>query len=318
MAATPLALREALFMAKGLQKSLGRRGQLGGVSALRRSDVPPPRKKKLLSRFLVRPVALGLAADMPPPEKKLKRRAGAFSTAKTVASSVKSFPRSHETVHWQSEGGKQFVGAILGVHRGTIYGWVRDDDDPARPLEVEADFGSRQRARAVKVNGTSVLLPQGDKADHVFAVPVWRAPAGFRLDWRCRVVTLRIAGTGVAMVQLLVPANPHALEALGFDGYCDIVDDRIRGWVWQPANPENSIDVAAFVDGKFLARATANAVRDDLRAHNIGTGAYGFTMAVPKTLRNGRTHRIDVVVAESGTLLKRGQLLLKGGSLRFA
>jgi hypothetical protein len=195
---------------------------------------------------------------------------------------------------------------------------VKDEDDPAKALEVEADFGFRHRGRAIQVNGDNngVVARQGD--GHSFAVPVWRGPVGFSLDWRCRSVTLRIAGTGVTMVQLLVPANPHALEALGFEGYCDIVDDRIRGWVWQPASPENSIDVAAFVDGKFLARATANALRDDLRAHNIGTGAYGFTMAIPKTLRNGRTHRVEVVVAECGTLLKRGQLLLKGDLLRFA
>ena len=115
--------------------------------------------------------------------------------------------------------------------------------------------------------------------------------------------------------ELSVSADPRALEANGYDGHCDLVDSTIRGWVWQPAHPENSVDVAAFVDGKFLGRTTASAVREDLQAVHIGTGAYGFAISIPRQLRNGVAHRIDVVVADAGVLLKSGRLRLTGDSL---
>jgi len=133
-----------------------------------------------------------------------------------------------------------------------------------------------------------------------------------------RDLTISIKGTDVVLGEFSVPANATALELSGHEGYCDLVDSRIRGWVWQPDHPEHSVEVAAYVDGKFLARTIANGVRNDLRALNIGTGAYGFQIAVPRALRDGRPHRIDVVVADSGVLLRRGRLLLRGSELSDA
>src|SRR5207253_1052498 len=89
----------------------------------------------------------------------------------------------------------------------------------------------------------------------------------------------------------------------------------VRGWVWQPSNPEAVVDVCIFVDDRFFLRVSAGDLRDDLRAANIGNGAYGFTVPLPPQLRDGTTRRVDVVVAEAGVFLKQGRLQLIGSTL---
>ena len=192
------------------------------------------------------------------------------------------------------------------MHDGTIYGWIRSEDEPDEVVELEGDVG-RGRGRLVRAGMAphTIIPARTGMKGHGFAMPVWRF-RGVRGDWRSRKVVLRVRGCELVIGEFNVPADMRALEAAGFDGFCDVVDSRIRGWVWQPAEPDIHVDVAAFVDGKFLARTTANAVRDDLRAADVGTGAYGFTISLPKRLRDGTSHRIDVVVADCGTLLKRG------------
>jgi hypothetical protein len=52
-----------------------------------------------------------------------------------------------------------------------------------------------------------------------------------------------------------------------------------------------------------------------LRSQYIGTGAYGFAISVPRQFRDGAPHRVDVVVADAGVLLKHGRLRLADGKL---
>lgn len=333
LAAAPLALRELLIMAKGLQRNLGRRGRLSG-------SAPQPVRTKEAGRAgkLVRLLAATLApkfiGDVRRAKVKAERRAERLKSREaahgqslvhlvndqpladqrsaTVQSAVRNL-----AIHWHSEAdGRRYVGRLFGVHKGVVYGWVRDEDRPDKTVLVEGDFGEgRKRVVPANIASTAALPARVGMRGHGFALPIWRGPSGFRGDWRSTDVILRVEGTDLTIGELSVSADPRALEANGYDGYCDLVDSTIRGWVWQPAHPENSVDVAAFVDGKFLGRATANAVRDDLRSQYIGTGAYGFAISVPRQFRDGAPHRVDVVVADAGVLLKHGRLRLSGGKL---
>ncbi len=332
LAAAPLALRELLIMAKGLQKNLGRRGRLGG-------SAPQPVRTKDASaaRKLVRLFAAALVPTLAREERrgkvKAERRAErlalrAATHGRQLVHMVNDQPLADQkevtaqsavrnlAIHWHSEvDGKRYVGRLFGVHNGIVYGWVRDEDRPDRTVQVEGDFGEgRKRVVPANIASTAILPARVGMRGHGFALPIWRGLRGFRGDWRSTDVILRVEGTDLTIGELSVSADPRALEANGYDGYCDLVDSTIRGWAWQPTNPENSVDVAAFVDGKFLGRATANAVRDDLRSQYIGTGAYGFAISVPRQLRDG-AHRVDVVVADAGVLLKHGRLRLVDGAL---
>lgn len=225
--------------------------------------------------------------------------------------------RSAESLHWLSNvPGKRFSGRILGVHQGVVYGWAKDEDRPQDHVDLEVIAGA-SAPRGIRADAElPTAFPIGkDVMNHGFVVPVWSKRAGFRWDWRFKSVVVRIKEHNIQLGKLDVSASPTRLEAAGYDGFCDVIDTAIRGWVWRPADPEMSIDVAAFVDGKFLGRTTAHNPRDDLRSVGIGNGNYGFTIPVPKQLRDGTPHSIDVVVAESGVLLKRGRLQLVGDIL---
>ena len=331
LAAAPLVLRELLIMAKGLQKNLGRRGRLGGSTAL------AVHAKKSTARNVVQLLA-ALAPKLPGRIRRNKVKAERRARGLSVRAAAHGGGLVHLVsdqelkvrpgvqaqlavrnlaIHWHSDAdGKRYVGRLFGVHRGVVHGWVRDEDRPDRTVEIEADFGDgRKRVVPANIESTAILPARVGMRGHGFAMPIWRGPHGFRGDWRTTEVVLRVRGTDLMIGELSVPADPRALEAGGYEGHCDLVDSTIRGWAWQPAHPENSVDIAAFVDGKFLGRTTANYVRDDLRSLQIGTGAYGFAISIPRQLRDGVPHRIEVVVADSGLLLNRGRLRLVGDKL---
>ena len=332
LSAAPLALRELLIMAKGLQKNLGRRGRLGGSMALAVRAKKDSTARNLMQ--LIAALAPMLIGRERPDKAKARRRAERLAAraaspgtglvhlvndqpAREPHDPVSQLAVRNLAIHWQSDAdGKRYVGRLFGVHRGVVYGWVRDEDHPDMTVEVEGDFGEgRKRIVPANIGSAAILPARAGILGHGFALPIWRGLHGFPGDWRSTDVVLRVKGTDLTIGELSVPANPHALEASGYEGHCDLVDSTIRGWAWQPAHPENSIDIAAFVDGKFLGRTTANYVRDDLRSLQIGTGAYGFAISIPRQLRDGTPHRVDVVVADSGVLLNRGRLHLVGDKL---
>jgi hypothetical protein len=259
------------------------------------------------------------------PETKLRRKrrrtAGAQQPSvksKRTAAENDSAASEGPGFHWQASNGSRYIGRVFGVHKGVVYGWVKDLDDPRRVVEIEGIIDHR-RSRTVLANITSpaVAFSGRESVGCAFAFEIWRGPFGFKGDWRTRELTMSIKGTDVVLGEFSIPANAAALEQSGYEGFCDLVDSRIRGWVWQPDHPEHSVEVAAFVDGKFLARTVANGVRNDLRTLNIGSGAYGFQIALPRVLKEGQAHRIDVVVADTGVFLRRGRLLLTGNDLTY-
>jgi glycosyltransferase involved in cell wall biosynthesis len=226
-------------------------------------------------------------------------------------------PRQITTAHMLSNlPGKRFSGRVLGIHDGVAYGWVRNEEQPQDPVELEI-FNGRGASDIVRAEAElpTVLPMPPEIRNRGFVLPLWR---GWRTLQRYRKVKhldVRIKGTDIHVGLLSAQPDPGHLSKAGFDGYCDIIDATVRGWVWQPSEPEVLVDVSVFVDGKFLARATADDLREDLRAAQIGNGAYGFSISLPQQLRDGTPRNVDVVVADTGTLLNRGRLRLVGNSL---
>ena len=322
LAAAPLALRETLLMAKGLQRALGRRGRLGGSAVIRRARPPTKGRMETLLGDVAAPL-LRIGWLVEPKQRRQRRRtAGALQPS---AKPKRAGPESETAAeigtgfHWQASDGSRYIGRIFGIYNGVVHGWVKDLDHPRRVVEIEGIIDHR-RSRTVLANiaAPAIAFSGREARGCSFAFEIWRGPFGFKGDWRTRDLTISIKGTDVVLGEFSIPANAGALEETGYEGYCDLVDSRIRGWVWQPDHPEQSVEVAAFVDGKFLARTVANGVRNDLRTLNIGTGAYGFQIALPRALKEGQSHRIDVVVADNGVFLKRGRLLLTGNDLTYA
>jgi len=222
-----------------------------------------------------------------------------------------------EALHWQSSIiDKRYSSRVLGVYRGFAYGWVRDEERPHQPVEIEAINGHRlcQLVRAdIDLPTVQPLPPEFKK--HGFAVPLWRGWQGLHRYRVAKRLVIQIKDTNIVLGRVAAAPNANNLESSGFDGYCDVFEGKIGGWIWRPEKPEASVDVSIFVDRKFLVRTSAVHYREDLRVANVGSGAYGFAVPLPPRLLDGVARRVDVVAADTGAFLKRGRLKLIGAKL---
>jgi hypothetical protein len=250
------------------------------------------------------------------PEKPQPKRATVSDPRPAVKRAARREPTPYQL---SSIGEHRYSGRLLGVHRGVAYGWARREDRPDEVVEVEvvARSGGNRTIRA-DIDPPTVLALPAHLRGRGFVVPLWSKWHGLLRTRRARDLLLRVKGTEVEIARLSIRRNANELEEAGFDGHCDTIDAFVRGWVWQPSDPHKAVDVSVFVDGRFLTRTTASSVREDVRAAGIGSGAYGFDVPLPKQLRDGTPRRIDVVVADAGVFLKRGQLQLVGDELAAA
>jgi len=386
LAAAPLALRELLLMAKGLQKSSGNRMKLAARPALSK---PRNNKRRPLGRALLElptgllaggvVLGLGAAFDMHRRRRRLaESQRPAFVEASPPISAgaavppiasrevirdvrrdkrnareasrhgaglvqlIEDFPTEAEVTparlpgpdasrvlvsdprppvssqqiapHWQSSiADRRYSGRILGVHDGIVYGWVKDEEQPHHAVEVEL-LDQRLAARPVSagIDLPTVLALPAELERHGFAIPLWKRWEGLHRYNETKRAIVRVRGTDVVLGRLTAARNAADLETAGFDGYCDVTDGKIGGWVWQPSKPEEPVDISIFVDSKFLTRTTAVQYREDLRLANVGSGAYGFSVPLAPILLKSQPKRLDVVVADTGLFLKRGRLRFNG------
>jgi hypothetical protein len=95
--------------------------------------------------------------------------------------------------------------------------------------------------------------------------------------------------------------------APSFQGYQDPGSDGcsvLGGWAWDSnqLNPPVSVDL--YKDGLLQAsQVPANQFRQDLLDAGIGNGYHGFTYTIPSPWKDGQSHRIQVNIANTGTVL---------------
>jgi hypothetical protein len=85
---------------------------------------------------------------------------------------------------------------------------------------------------------------------------------------------------------------------------------RLRGWAFDPANPDLPVDIDVVVDGVRAASVLANSHRDDLRAAGLGSGRCGFTVDLPIRLDPSVPHVVRLLVAGTQTELPGSPALL--------
>ena len=87
-------------------------------------------------------------------------------------------------------------------------------------------------------------------------------------------------------------------------GFHDVADcNVISGWAWNKNKPDTPVGVDIFDGDTLIATVPARTFRQDLRDIGMGNGQYGFSYAVPATLKDGRPHTINVKISGSNVLL---------------
>lgn len=68
----------------------------------------------------------------------------------------------------------------------------------------------------------------------------------------------------------------------------------LTGWLHDPVNTDNRLDVIVFERNKVVGEGTANIYRGDLKANGIGDGNYGFEVVLDRDLYDGRKHQLTL------------------------
>ena len=77
---------------------------------------------------------------------------------------------------------------------------------------------------------------------------------------------------------------------------------KIDGWLWNPAKPNQVIELRIYEDHHLIAEIPANQLRYDLIEHGVGNGEHGFSYTLPLRLADGRPHEIRVVDEQGRSL----------------
>lgn len=97
---------------------------------------------------------------------------------------------------------------------------------------------------------------------------------------------------GTAAVAALTPAR--------LNGRVDALDgNRLHGWIWDEARPEERLIVRLLRDGVAVQEAVADQSRIDLRRNGIGDGKHAFAMELDDAVAAAREHLVIVGVSPS-------------------
>ncbi|HWT90154.1 MAG TPA: hypothetical protein VN179_03470, partial [Solirubrobacterales bacterium] len=74
-----------------------------------------------------------------------------------------------------------------------------------------------------------------------------------------------------------------------------VLDGRAVGWAWDPEQPDEALEVEVLVDEEPVAQGRADLERTVLADAGIGSGRYGFDIALPERLADEPAHTIRVL-----------------------
>ena len=96
-----------------------------------------------------------------------------------------------------------------------------------------------------------------------------------------------------------VPPQPSGSAPVGVVDEVDL-NGIVSGWTCDADSYGTGLTVSFFVDGAFVASATANLTRSDASGSCAGTTAHGFSYSLPLSYFNGVQHSVTVYGANVG------------------
>ncbi len=95
-------------------------------------------------------------------------------------------------------------------------------------------------------------------------------------------------------------------------GYVDHFDAaRVAGWAFDPGAPDEPALLSLHVDGTPEMNIVADIPREDVRSAGLGPLRCGFDATLPRRLRDGRAHRVELRLGANGPVLRGGTLTLE-------
>ena len=101
-------------------------------------------------------------------------------------------------------------------------------------------------------------------------------------------------------------APPAPSQASGpYEGFLEKMScDLLRGWAWDPSQPERVLSIDLYDGDRLLKTAVADQFRQDLLDARKGNGRHLFIDAPPPELKDGKAHSIRAVVKGTSYALR--------------
>ena len=196
---------------------------------------------------------------------------------------------------------KAFIGAWLGTKHDAFIGWVLRLNHNAVdatasgkiPVEVELLYnGNPITAGKCEYLCKSVADSGMGNGYCGFSIPVPQNYAGQE-----KAYTLRIRGTQFVLSREAQAFGlfENKLPLPQLEGHMDdIHNGMVRGWAWNPAQPDEAVMVDLLIDGVAVQRIACNDFRADLKTHGKGDGRHAFHALLPLSIHDGGPHDVHV------------------------
>jgi GT2 family glycosyltransferase/glycosyltransferase involved in cell wall biosynthesis len=189
------------------------------------------------------------------------------------------------------------AGSVDSVERDRLSGWAWYHLTPDEAIDVE-----------ILVDDVAVLKVRADqpRAD-LAAAGAGQGRHGFLVrDFEeflppgTHVVRVRRALDSLDLpgcpVRITVPDMPLTDDNMNIDvpiGGIDSIDHtHIQGWAWDPASPDEPVEVEVLVDGTHVLAMRADLLRPDLAEAGRGTGKHGFIVLNLSSFLSEGTHAV--------------------------
>jgi GT2 family glycosyltransferase len=188
------------------------------------------------------------------------------------------------------------VGGVDGLIGTSVFGWAYDRDFIRRRVKITMFVDDEPAAQTI-ANGLRRELVGVAGHDgfggFVCAIPPEKFIPG---------AMVRIFGDGATL-----GTAPLILGAEQVDGVLEpIAGATATGWVRERVLAPSRAVLDMVVDGRLVRTITADRLRPELKAQQLGDGCFGFAEPLPDSCRDGGEHRIEFRHRASGALIAPG------------
>ncbi|MCE7066146.1 T9SS type A sorting domain-containing protein [Dyadobacter sp. CY326] len=177
-----------------------------------------------------------------------------------------------------------YEGLLQTASCSEVRGWVWDKKHADAELTVELLEGSMVYA-AVKANQYIAELKNSGVGTGNYGF-IFQVPQQLR-DGAAHQFSIRVRSSSYVL-----PGSPKTTSC-NFDGLVEKTDCyTLSGWARNKDNDGEAVIVEILEGSVLHATVTANQFRADLKNAGMGTGNYGFSIARPAALQDGRQHQL--------------------------
>jgi GT2 family glycosyltransferase/glycosyltransferase involved in cell wall biosynthesis len=188
------------------------------------------------------------------------------------------------------------IGAIDGLIGGKIFGWAYDRDFGRRRVKITMYVDEKLVAEATANGLRRELVGVGNHdgfSGFVCAIPPERFVPGAKV---------RLFADGVELTTAPLILGPKQI-----DGIFEPINGTIAcGWVRERTRDTTRAALDMFVDGRLVRTVTADRLREELKAHGVADGRFGFAEELPAVCLDGGEHEISFLHRASGATITPG------------